>query len=87
MYNVNLGFGIAKFWFVYMDLRDVLCAASDLRVNKSQIYFKSYALPVQLKSKECQGTVSSSLQNWSFKIEQGKLTRKCVYHISLFFCG
>ena len=37
LYNVNLGFGIAKFWFV-MDLRDVPCATSDLRVNKSQIY-------------------------------------------------
>ena len=33
LYNVNLGFGIAKFWFV-MDLRDVPCATSDLRVNK-----------------------------------------------------
>ena len=37
LYNAKLGFGIIKFSFV-MDLKEVFCAISDLRLNISLIY-------------------------------------------------
>ena len=37
LYKAKLGFGIVKFSFV-MDLKEVLCAISDLRLNISLIY-------------------------------------------------
>ena len=37
LYKAKLGFGIVKFSFV-MDLREVFCAISDLRLNISLIY-------------------------------------------------
>ena len=37
LYKAKLGFGIVKFSFV-MDLKEVFCAISDLRLNISLIY-------------------------------------------------